>query len=133
LGGAGPREQFPSPLIRVQKDDLVHVKLSASKGSHTIHHHGIEPTTMNDGVGHVSMEITGNYVYQWQPRTPGTYFYHCHKNTVTHFEMGLFGLLVVDPKPDANGKVRAFEDGPVYDVEAFWVLDDIDPRWHLIT
>lgn len=133
LNVTGQGEQLPSPLIRVQKDDLVHVKLSASKGSHTIHHHGIEPTTINDGVGHVSMEITGTYTYQWQPRTPGTYFYHCHKNTVTHFEMGLYGLLVVDPKPDANGKVRAFENGPEYDVEAFWVLDDMDPRWHQIT
>jgi hypothetical protein len=133
LRKSGPREPLPAPLIRVQEDDLVHVRLKARKGAHTIHHHGIEPTTMNDGVGHVSMEITSSYVYQWQPRRCGTYFYHCHKNTVTHFEMGLYGLLIVDPKPDANGVVRAFDNGPAYDVEAMWVLDDMDPRWHQIT
>jgi hypothetical protein len=54
---------------------------------------------MNDGVGHCSMEI-GGYTYQWQPNFIGTYFYHCHRNTVQHFEFGLFGLLPVEP-PDA--------------------------------
>ncbi|GEO17691.1 multicopper oxidase domain-containing protein [Microvirga aerophila] len=127
------RAIFPSPTIRVQEGDLVHVKLESSKGSHTIHHHGIEPTTMNDGVGHVSMEVTGSYIYQYQARHAGTYFYHCHKNTVTHFEMGLYGLLIVDPKPDAAGKVAAYSGGPYYDVEQVWVLDDMDPRWHEIT
>jgi plastocyanin len=137
------KEIFPSPPIRVQEGDLVHVKLSSSKGSHTIHHHGIEPTTMNDGVGHVSMEVSGSYIYQFQPKHAGTYFYHCHKNTVTHFEMGLYGLLIVDPKPINGAVVHAYgprEDGsyrpgeePRYEAEYFWVLDDIDPRWHRIT
>lgn len=133
LRKGGAQVTLPAPLIRVQEDDLVHVRLKTRQGSHTIHHHGIEPTTMNDGVGHVSMEISSSYIYQWQPRHAGTYFYHCHKNTVTHFEMGLFGMLVIDPKPDANGKVRAFKDGPEYDVEALWALDDMDPRWHRMT
>jgi hypothetical protein len=126
------REIFPSPLIRVQEGDLVHVKLQSSKGTHTIHHHGIEPTTFNDGVGHVSFEVKDDYVYQYQTRHAGTFFYHCHKNTVTHFEMGLYGLLIVDPKPE-NGRVPAYAGGPFYDVEKFWVLDDMDPRWHQIT
>jgi hypothetical protein len=54
---------------------------------------------MNDGVGHCSMEI-GQYTYQWQPNFIGTYFYHCHRNTVQHFEFGLFGMLLIEP-PDA--------------------------------
>jgi hypothetical protein len=124
---------FPSPLIRVQEGDLVHVKLGASKGSHTIHHHGMGPTTMNDGVGHVSFEVTGNYIYQFQARRAGTHTYHCHKNTPLHFEMGMVGLMIVDPKPELRaGKmvVPAFAGGPEYHVEKFWVLDDFDPRWH---
>jgi hypothetical protein len=129
LRGNG-RRLFPSPIIRVQEGDLVHVLMRAKKGPHTIHHHGIEPTTMNDGVGHVSMEVSGRYIYQWQPRYPGTWFYHCHVNTVLHFQYGLYGALVVDPRPDAEGKVRAFEGGPDYDVERIWVFDSWDPRWH---
>ena len=129
LRGNGARP-FPSPLIRVQEGDLVHVKLESSKGPHTIHHHGIEPTTMNDGVGHVSMEVSGSYIYQWQPKWAGTYIYHCHVNTVLHFEMGLYGALIVDPAPDASGSIRAFGGGPDYQVERIWVFDDWDPIWH---
>jgi FtsP/CotA-like multicopper oxidase with cupredoxin domain len=120
----------PSPVIRVQEGDLVHTKVEVSQNTHTLHQHGIEPTTMNDGVGHVSFEVSGHYIYQWQPTIPGTYFYHCHKNTVLHFKMGLYGLLIVDPKPiPGTNKVPAFTGGPEYQVEKFWVLDDIDPKY----
>ena len=54
---------------------------------------------MNDGVGHASMEI-GEYTYQWQPNHIGSYFYHCHRNTIQHFEFGLYGFLIIEP-PDA--------------------------------
>ncbi|MHB2169488.1 multicopper oxidase domain-containing protein [Alsobacter sp. R-9] len=122
----------PSPLMRVQQGDLVHVRLKSAKGAHTIHHHGIEPTPFNDGVGHVSFEVGDEYIYQWQANTCGTWIYHCHVNTPLHFEMGLYGAIIVDPKPDASGRIAVFEGGPLYDVEQMWVFDDIDPRWHLL-
>jgi FtsP/CotA-like multicopper oxidase with cupredoxin domain len=120
---------YLGPMIRVKQGQIVHTTLSAAKGPHTIHHHGIEPSTANDGVGHVSFEVNGSYTYQWQPQHAGTFFYHCHRNTVFHFEMGLMGMLIVDP-PEGPGKV--FQNGPAYDVEKIWVLDDMDPRWHEI-
>lgn len=91
---------WPGPTIRVPRGVVFH---SLSQGSgpppHTIHWHGLEPTPMNDGVGHCSMEI-GRYTYQLQPNFIGTYFYHCHRNTVQHFEFGLYGMFLVEP-PDA--------------------------------
>jgi FtsP/CotA-like multicopper oxidase with cupredoxin domain len=140
---------FPSAPIRIPLNSLVNVDVNCQGGTHTIHWHGIEPTPMNDGVGHTSFEVSGHYIYQFQPRHAGTYFYHCHKNTVLHFEMGLYGLLLIDPPKPAGstiegppypigkpGFVAAFSPntGHVipYDVEAFWVADSIDSRWHTL-
>ncbi len=117
---------WPAKPIRVRQGQIVHSTLHAQKNSHTIHHHGMNSSTYNDGVGHVSFEVEGSYTYQFQPAHAGTYFYHCHKNTVLHFEMGMYGFLIVDPP---TGKGRLYEGGPRYDVEAMWAFDDVDPKW----
>jgi hypothetical protein len=92
--------QFPAPTVRVPRGAIFHGATAAGgPPPHTIHWHGIEPTPMNDGVGHCSMEL-GSYTYQWQPNFIGTYFYHCHRNTMQHFEFGLYGLMPFHP-PDA--------------------------------
>ncbi len=91
---------FPGPTLRVPRGVVFHADTrGAGPPPHTIHWHGIEPTPMNDGVGHCSMEI-GQYTYQFQPNFIGSYFYHCHRNTVQHFEFGLYGFLIIEP-PDA--------------------------------
>ncbi len=129
---AGGNLQFPSPAIRVREGQIVHTETQTRQGHHTIHHHGIEPTPMNDGVGHTSFEIENGYTYQWQANQAGTYFYHCHMNTVLHFEMGMYGMLIVDP-PVGPGFVAGFNPPNHlirYDVEAFWVPDEFDSRWH---
>ena len=91
--------------------------------------HGMNSTPFNDGVGHVSFEVSGSYTYQFQPSHAGTYFYHCHKNTVLHFEMGMYGFLIIDPP---EGKGTLYKNGPKYDVEALWAMDDVDPTWRNI-
>jgi FtsP/CotA-like multicopper oxidase with cupredoxin domain len=104
---------------------------------------------MNDGVGKHSFEISGNFVYQFATNQPGLFLYHCHKNTALHFEMGLFGGLIVDAKKPDTAEAAAISGPPYptggpgyiealnpptnrikYDVEAIWVPDDIDTRWH---
>jgi FtsP/CotA-like multicopper oxidase with cupredoxin domain len=122
---------FPSPLLRVREGQVVHTTLIPSRNTHTIHHHGIEPTPHNDGVGHASFEVANRYTYQWRASSAGSYFYHCHKNTVLHFEMGMYGPLIVDP-PEGPGFVRRGMDVVPYDQEVEWIPDDVDPAWHAL-
>ncbi len=132
-GNMGNGNVFPSPAMRVFEGQIVHTELTVGQMMvHTIHHHGIEPSWENDGVGHISWDVNGTYTYQWRPSSAGTYFYHCHVNTPLHAEMGMYGALIVDPQPDPNdppGTKRAFAGGPIYDVEAVWVADEIDSSW----
>jgi hypothetical protein len=135
--------RFPAPLTRAVEGDVVHVLLKPSKGPHTLHHHGMEPDPRNDGVGHTSFEVTGGYTYQFRPQvgepgnpnvgSAGSYFYHCHVNTVLHVQMGMFGPMIFDP---AGGRGKAFVDDPVgYDLacESIMVPYAIDPRWHKLS
>jgi len=130
-GGMDASGTFPSPAMRVNAGTVVHTNLNVSmmNGVHTIHHHGIEPADHADGVGHVTWDVDGAYTYQWRPMHPGTYFYHCHTNTVLHAEMGMYGALIVDP-PEGPGTLLS--GGPTYDSEAFWVVDEIDSSWHTL-
>jgi FtsP/CotA-like multicopper oxidase with cupredoxin domain len=138
---------LPGPLLRLTEGQLFHGTVKPSKKVHTIHWHGIEPDPRNDGVGHTSFEVTGDYTYQWRPEvgesgnpnrgTSGTYFYHCHVNTPLHVQMGMFGPIIVDPPvgktaPPPPGTRRHSVDGPVYDTatEALLAPYSIDPRWH---
>jgi FtsP/CotA-like multicopper oxidase with cupredoxin domain len=177
--GAAGLGSFPAPTTRVPRGVIFHGNAAGAPSPHTIHWHGIEPTPLNDGVGHCSMEF-GGYTFQWQPNFIGSYFYHCHRNTVMHFEFGLYGFLIIEP-PDAYTKIvphtgvlapadfqplaggyprrtaanltkfpqfPGFNPNPLtapdplgvfptdpnamtvpYDVEALWVLDDLDSNW----
>lgn len=134
------RKSFPAPLTRAREGEVLHVELKSSKRVHTIHHHGIEPDPRNDGVGHTSFEVTGRYTYQYRPEvgepgnpnrgSAGTYFYHCHVNTVLHVQMGMFGPMIYDPP---QGRGMAFIDDPEgYDTRAETLLVPYatDERWH---
>lgn len=129
-GGMGGNATFPSAAMRVRQGQVVHTRLNVDMMMfHTIHHHGIEPEYRSDGVGHLSWDVQGTYTYQWRPAHAGTYFYHCHTNTILHAEMGMYGALIVDPPA---GPGQAFEGGPSYDVEAIWAVDEIDSSWHTL-
>lgn len=119
--------QFPNEAIRVPQGKIIHTHLEVRKNAHTIHHHGIEPSTFNDGVPHTSFEAKPEYTYQWFSSQAGTYWYHCHVNATLHIEMGMYGQLIIDP-PEGPGFL--FQEGPTYDVEKLWSVDEVDPRWH---
>jgi len=135
-GGMGGGGTFPSAPMRINAGTICHTVLTVQGNMwlHTIHHHGIEPADHADGVGHITWDVDGTYTYQWRPMHPGTYFYHCHTNTVLHAEMGMYGALIVDP-PEGPGTLVSPSGGNpavTYDVEAFWVVDEIDSAWHTL-
>jgi len=117
---------FPATTIRARQGQIVHTVLQAAINVHTIHHHGIEPSTFNDGVPDTSFNVKSEYTYQWRASRAGTFFYHCHRNAPLHVQMGMFGFLVLDPP---SGPGRLYVGGPEYDVEALWATYDVDPYW----
>jgi FtsP/CotA-like multicopper oxidase with cupredoxin domain len=117
---------FPATTIRVRQGQVVHTTVEPSINVHTIHHHGIEPSTYNDGVPDTSFNVGSRYTYQWRASRAGTFFYHCHRNAPLHVQMGMFGYLIIDPP---SGPGRLYVGGPQYDVEALWATYDIDPAW----
>jgi hypothetical protein len=119
------QKRLPSPMIRMREGETAQVRLEMLKsGAGT---YSAAPLQSRDALRVATFDT---HIYQWKPRASGTWLYQCHTSTARDFEMGLFGLLIVDPQPDATGRPLAFKGGPAYDREALLVFDDVDPDWH---
>ncbi len=102
----------PSPVIRVEQGDIVHIVLENTHYlPHSIHLHGIDHPFMdhsdngNDGVGQTSNMDTmpgESKTYVIKPRQPGTMYYHCHVQPHTHIPMGLQGIFIVEENRPNN-------------------------------
>ncbi len=104
--------RVPSPVIRVEQDDVVWIVLENTHYlPHSIHLHGIDHPFMdhsgtgNDGVGQTSNMDTmpgESKTYVIKPRQPGTMYYHCHVQPHTHIPMGLQGIFIVEENRPNN-------------------------------
>jgi FtsP/CotA-like multicopper oxidase with cupredoxin domain len=109
---ANPLLRAPSPVIRVEQDDVVWLVLENTHYlPHSIHLHGIDHPYMdhsgsgNDGVGQTSNLDTmpgQSKTYVIKPRQPGTMYYHCHVQPHTHIPMGLQGIFIVEENRPNN-------------------------------
>lgn len=128
---------YPAPTLEVEEGDQVEVKLTnigpAKAGikrvAHSIHWHGLDTDQANDGVPQTAPAIqTGeSFTYRFTATQAGTYFYHCHVDTIEHLQMGMHGSFIVHAK---EGKNQAWSGGPAYDKEYVFHLNEIDPSWH---
>ncbi len=128
---------YPAPTIEVNEGDQVEITLTnigpKKEGirllTHTIHWHGLDTDQANDGVPHTSppIEVGKSFTYRFQATHAGTYFYHCHVDTIEHLQMGMHGSFIVKAK---NGVKHAWTNGPAYDKEYVFHLNEIDPVWH---
>ena len=117
----------PSPVIEATEGDNVEITLS-SMMPHTIHLHGLDVDQQNDGVPTTSFEVQGSYTYTFTAPHAGTYMYHCHVNTNQHYEMGMFGTIIIRP---SNGSTNTiWNNGPTFDKEYVWQLTTFDSTWH---
>jgi len=127
---------YPAPKLEVTEGDTVEVVLTnigpkkegIRRLAHTIHFHGLDTDQANDGVPHTSVpiQVGESFTYRFTATHAGTYFYHCHVDTVEHLQMGMFGAFIVKAKDGA----KAWTGGPAYDKEYTFVLNEIDPVWH---
>ena len=123
--------QLPGVTLYAEEGDSVFINASAiSQGDeHTIHLHGLDVDTRNDGdpltshpIGHLQTRT-----YKFYAEHAGTYTYHCHVEDVVHVQMGMYGLLVIKAK---GGLKTAWTNGPAYDKEFAWLTSEIDRSWH---
>jgi CopA family copper-resistance protein len=91
---------IPGPLLRWREGDTVTLRVrNRLKDSTSIHWHGILLPANMDGVPGLSfkgIEPGGMYVYQFQVRQNGTYWYHSHSGFQE--QSGVYGPLVIDAK-----------------------------------
>lgn len=109
---ANPLLRAPSPVIRVEQDDIVWVVLENTHYfPHTIHLHGVDHPFVdvtgggNDGVPQTSEDLLmpgDRRVYEIRPRQTGSMAYHCHVQTHVHLAMGLIGMLIVEENRPNN-------------------------------
>lgn len=127
---------LPGPTIEVDEGDHVEIVLTnigpsrpgVQRAAHTIHLHGLDVDQVNDGVPETgpSARVGESVTYRFVATHAGTYWYHCHVETVEHLTMGMYGALVVHP---ADGPGRAWTDGPSYDRAYTLLLSESDPAW----
>ena len=91
---------LPGPLLRWREGDTVTLRVKNKlKDSTSIHWHGILLPANMDGVPGLSfkgIEPGGVYVYQFQVRQNGTYWYHSHSGLQE--QAGVYGPLVIDAR-----------------------------------
>ena len=115
---------------------------------HTMHWHGFpNQIPYFDGVPETSLSVPIYRVlpYRFLPHEPGTYMYHCHFEDVEHVQMGMIGVVYVQPAempkwnlglnptldstPNATGWLYNHAETE-FSREFCWMLTEIDIEEH---
>ncbi len=117
--------QNASPLLWVDEGDNVQIVLynlgwqvrPDIPDGHTIHWHGFRNAIpWFDGVPEMAAgaPIGKTLTYFYNPVDPGTYMYHCHWEDVEHIQMGMTGIVFVNPKQNTTGIPAGHPTVPFY-------------------
>jgi len=93
----------PGPILRTTEGEDFEVVLDNTDADmpHTVHFHGVRKTWENDGVPTttgITVMPGEKHTYEIPANVPGTHLYHCHYQTHRHIDMGMYGILRVDPE-----------------------------------
>lgn len=125
---------LPSPVIEPIEGETIDIEfLNQSPMPHTIHLHGLDVDQQNDGVPSTSFTVPpqGSAIYTFVAPHAGTYHYHCHVDTVIHYEKGMYGAVIV--RPPGGSTSEAWSGGPTFDEEVVWHLGSMDSSWNPIS
>ena len=133
------------PVFEANEGETVQITLN-SMMPHSIHFHGLDVDQANDGVpstsGYVGRSMGGgnfgrvgnatslgtSYTYTFAAPHAGTYMYHCHVDTSLHFEMSMYGTVIIRPADGSTNVV--WTGGPAFEKEYIWQLGTFDSSWH---
>lgn len=103
--------RLPGPPIIATRGDLVEVTLRNAdiEPGVTLHWHGYDVPAGEDGAPGLTQDAVApgrQFVYRFRAIQTGTYWYHTHETSSIGVRMGLYGSLVVRPRPPrASGQV----------------------------
>jgi FtsP/CotA-like multicopper oxidase with cupredoxin domain len=105
--------QIPGPRLRVTEGDRVRIRVTNHlPETTTVHWHGlIVPNDMDGPARIVQRPVkTGeSFTYEFTTEQSGTYFYHSHDKVDRQQALGLYGALIIDPKPPATAPAADHE------------------------
>lgn len=114
----GFNDSVPGPLLRYRKGDRVRLSVRNNLDVDTaVHWHGIRVPNPMDGVPYVTQEPIkpgGEFVYEYELRDSGTFWYHPHQSSFEQVPRGLYGAYVIE-------ETRPIEA----DRDVVWVLSDV--------
>lgn len=102
----------PGPSLVVTQGELVEVALTNRDvaGGVTLHWHGYDVPSGDDGVAGVSQDAVlpgESFVYRFVADQVGTYWYHTHQDALEGIVRGLYGSLIVLPAGETDAGVVA--------------------------
>lgn len=144
MGGmGGSTATVPGPILEIGTNDTLNIQFSpmgmmtmesAPYNGHTIHLHGADVQTMEDGVPETNGNMVMGDTYTWTPLVghEGSYMYHCHVHTVKHLEMGMYSMIIVRPKNASGTFINQLNGNAAtaYDYSQNYVLSTVDPAYH---
>jgi FtsP/CotA-like multicopper oxidase with cupredoxin domain len=119
---AGGAAKVPGPVLTAREGDAVSV--TVVNNDSRSHNFVVKRVTTDTS----AIPTGGTKTYAFTAPAAGAYVYYDSLGNNVNREMGLYGILIVEP---ADGSKTAWTGGPAYTSAVSWVVSEMDePRWN---